>query len=86
MDVKQKEEKTNYWKITAFIFILLFVIETAGFISIINSGLNIIDKENECYYNVCSNYVGGYYYDSIEGLCYCYEDGEEVYEKYIGGK
>ena len=82
MDVK----KINGWKVTAIIFMLLFVIETVGFISIIKSGLDIIDKENECYYNVCNKYEGGYYYDSIEGLCYCYENGEAVQQKYIGGK
>lgn len=60
----------NGWKITAIIFIILFLLET----SMIVWGMVINAKEvkltNRCYYEVCRDYEQGYY---ANGLCTCYE-------------
>ncbi|KKM88832.1 hypothetical protein LCGC14_1254880, partial [marine sediment metagenome] len=45
----------NGWKVTAIIFIILFILETVFFIGILSIGFSEIDKENQCIYNVCSS-------------------------------
>ncbi|KKM10463.1 hypothetical protein LCGC14_1721800, partial [marine sediment metagenome] len=45
----------NGWKLTAIIFIVLFILETVFFIGILSIGFSEIDKENQCIYNVCSS-------------------------------
>lgn len=70
----------NGWKLTAIIFIILFVAETIFFVWLVQNGFEEIEKENECAINICEWYDAYQYYDSI---CYCYEDGEIVYEEYV---
>lgn len=68
------------WKVVAIIFILLFVVETIGVIYVYKLGYNEIANENECMYNVCSDY-DSFYYSS--GMCYCYKNNEIVKQEYI---
>lgn len=72
----------NKWKVTAIIFIILFVLETGVLIWAWKVGTQTIDNENECSYNICSDYPS-YFYDSYTKICYCYEDGLVVHQEYI---
>lgn len=65
----------NGWKITAIMFIALFLLETAFVIWIFKESQNILNNEAECAYNICDDYES-FYFDSYENLCYCYDDGE----------
>ncbi len=77
--------KEKGWKITAIVFIALFVIETLLFIWLIGLGLETVGQENECAYNICDSKIyESYYYDEYSEVCYCFSDGEIEYQKYIG--
>ena len=66
----------NGWKLTAIIFIVLFILETVFFIGILSIGFSEIDKENQCIYNVCSSPIyNSYTYYDYEGICECYTNG-----------
>jgi len=60
----------NKWKVTAIIFISLFLAETF----LVGWGMYMVAKEeklvNLCYYDVCSDYENAEY---ISGVCFCYE-------------
>jgi len=68
----------NKWRTTAIVFICLFV-------AIISFNIwaytLIVDEEaeaNNCYYNICEEYIDAWY---EEGLCTCYNiDEQGVYE------
>jgi len=70
------------WKITAIIFIILFVVISLIFIALINYSLNVIEDENECSINICSEYES-FYFDYSTNVCYCYNDKEIVYQEFI---
>ena len=72
----------NFWKATAIIFIILFVIETAGVVFLIQLGTETIEKENECAYNICNEY-SSYAFEEYDSMCYCYENGVIVHEEFI---
>ena len=72
----------NGWKVTAIIFIILFVLETILFIFIISVGTGIVAKESECAINICEKYEK-YYYDYTENICYCFENDEIAFQKYM---
>jgi len=70
------------WKIIAIIFIVLFALETLLGIWVIGLGTQVIENENDCAYNICSDYET-YYYDNYEQMCYCYNNHEVEYQEYI---
>ena len=74
----------NGWKVTAIIFIVLFILETAFFIGILSIGISDIEKENQCAYNVCdgSGYQSYIYYE-FTGVCECYNNGELMKTRYL---
>ena len=72
----------NVWKLIAIIFIVLFILETIGVIYVTNVGLNVINNEKECSYNTCKDY-DAYYFDSYEGICYCYRGTEITKQEFI---
>lgn len=75
----------NGWKITAIIFIVLFVLETILVIGLMKLGTDYIEKENECSYNICGDDIyTAYYYDSYDGACYCYQGDKIALTKWIG--
>ncbi len=78
--------KVNGWKITAIIFIVLFILETISFVGLMMWGAAILneesEKETECIYNVCSG-AEGYIYDDYYEICECYIDGEIVKSEYM---
>ena len=65
----------NGWKVTAIIFISLFVVETLLFGWILNIGMEEVGKEDNCIREICKGYDTYYYGDE---LCQCFEDGEMV--------
>lgn len=76
------------WKILAIIFIILFILETWAFVSLIIIGNDVIDKENNCAYNVCGlgnneSTYDAYYYDSVASMCYCYQNNILSKQRYI---
>ena len=79
--LKIKMDKTG-WKVTAIIFIILFTIETTGLILLLNVGINSVEAENECAYNICEDY-STYQYDYVDNVCYCFEDNEVVKTSYM---
>lgn len=62
---------TNGWKVTAIVFIILFLL----IVGVFTIGYVMIQKEEkqtlQCYYDVCAEYPDA----SIEdgGLCICYD-------------
>lgn len=74
----------NGWKLTAIVFIVLFILETILFISIIVIGFSQIDKENQCIYNVCEDEsYDSYTYDDVTSICECYTNGELIKMEYL---
>lgn len=71
----EKEKKNNKWKTIAIIFIVLFILETLLMVNSYMIGDKIMDNEEICSYDVCSDYKS-YYYDYTTDQCYCYENGE----------
>ena len=72
----------NKWKVIAIIFIILFILETILFISLVKISLNVQEEENICSVYICSDY-DSYYYDSIKSICSCYLNGEVEYQEYV---
>lgn len=76
------KQKTNGWKITAIIFIILFVLENIGIGFLMVAVQKDLNKEDKCIYNICSDYTSYIYYD-FNGLCECYKDGIVMYTEFI---
>jgi len=72
----------NGWKVTAIIFIVLFILESLLIGWAYNYGTESIENETECSYNICDGY-DSYYFDDYENVCYCYIDGEIEHQEYI---
>lgn len=73
------------WKITAFVFMALFVLSIVTIGSFMHLGQKVINKENECAMSVCSDY-GSYYYNWNTKVCSCYDSaGETAKTEYMGG-
>lgn len=66
----------NGWKVTAIIFIILFILENLFWGWAIWYGIQEEKKATECYYDVCENYEA--FYDA--GVCSCLELGENGYD------
>lgn len=60
------------WKATAIAFIILFLLLLAFNIYATNKVIQEEEKMNECFYDVCEEYVDAWYEEKI---CYCYEYG-----------
>ncbi len=80
-------KEKNIWKTIGIVCIVLLVLETLFIIYLFDLGNEMIEQENECIVNVCRDY-DAFYYDEVDELCYCFNDGEESasYEEYLGGK
>jgi len=72
----------NGWKVTAIIFIILFVLETAFIFWAWDLGATAIENENKCLANICADY-SSYYYDGSNKMCYCYEGGDIKYQEFM---
>jgi hypothetical protein len=78
----------NGWKVTAIIFIIISLLELALLVGFVAIGLDVIEKEEHCSYEICnldeSMEYDAYLYDPQDGSCSCYQDSRVVYSKYIG--
>lgn len=76
----------NGWKITAIIFIILFVLETICIIGFLKWALDYVDedyeRESNCAWNVCSE-AQAYIYYEYEQVCECYVNNELVKQEYL---
>ena len=79
--VTQNKQVSRGWKITAIIFITLFILETIAVTCLIGTGLNETIKKDECRVNVCRGY-DSFYYDYMGG-CFCYQENEIVKQEII---
>lgn len=70
----------NGWKVTAIIFIILFVLETVFIVWVMNLGMNEVNKEYNCAEVICKDYPV-FYYDSRTGRCDCYEGDKIKYSE-----
>ncbi len=77
--------KNERWKTVAIVFICLFILETLIFIYLWSTGTEVIGNQNECAYNICDapNTHDAYAYDEYSKICYCYDDGEVTYQRYM---
>ena len=73
----------NVLKITAIIFISLFILENLLFIWLVKIELDDMQREEDCYYTVCEGFDNAYYEDD---LCYCLTDGEIKKTKLMDSK
>ena len=71
----------NKWKVIAIIFIIISILEFGVLYWAWNAGTEMIEKENTCSINICTNYDAYYYQDNN---CYCYDNGEIVHQEYMG--
>jgi hypothetical protein len=72
------------WKTVGIIFMVLLIIETIGFIWLLNLGLDVEQKRNDCIYNVCAEY-DVFSYEDLTEICTCYDTtGEIAIERYVG--
>lgn len=73
----------NKWKVTALIFIILFLAETIFLGYALSLANEDIEKENECAYNICEEGELYLYYE-FEGICECYdEDYNLIKQEYM---
>jgi len=70
------------WKILAIVSVILNVMVIGIFITFWSLGTDIIEKENECVYNLCKGY-DSYFFDEYESTCYCYAEGKPDFVTYI---
>jgi len=77
----------NGWKITAIVLMCVCFVETCFIGWTIKAGGEMIERENTCAVNICDvgNENEAFYYDDWEEICYCFQEGEISYQKYIGG-
>lgn len=70
------------WKALAIAFIIIALLEGLLIGYFFKVGTEMIENENECSINICSDY-DSYYYDDLEKTCYCFEGTEIKYQEYI---
>lgn len=84
----------NSWKTLAIVFIILCALETLGWIYAVHLGNEILIAEENgknnilgnsmCQSDICMGY-DTYYYNADAEMCYCYVNGNMIYNEYLGG-
>jgi len=72
------------WKILAIVFMAIFILESGFIFWIVKAGTVGEKNEIKCGILCDEEYSTPYYYDWYEEVCYCIEDGEEVYKEFMG--
>jgi len=73
----------NKWKVTAIIFITLFLLETSLIMYSYNIGKTSIDNNLKCSNEICFNVnAEAFVYDDTTQVCQCYI-GEEIIKREI---
>lgn len=71
----------NGWKITALIFIILFIVENLLFAYLFYLGIDIINKEETCK-GLCSTKQSDSFY--LDGnICSCYLNGKFIHSEEV---
>ena len=70
------------WKVTAIIFIIMSLLLFSFIAWAYSYGTSVERAKGYCAVNVCGEY-DSFYYDSADGLCYCFTAGEVAYKEYI---
>ena len=73
------------WKITALVFIGLFVFSWAFMIWVISVGMEIENNDIKCSNEICfRDGVTSYYYDDYTKTCQCMNGDEVVHQEIVG--
>jgi len=82
--VIENNKVAKAWRTIAIILAILFLAETIFLVLAYNVGVSSQYGEIECANNVCSSMgFNSYQFDSVNKMCYCYNDGELKYSKFI---
>lgn len=76
---------TDYfrWKLIAWIFIIICIIQTAFIVWSYSMGTEYIEHEAKCSNTICRGEADAYVYEPYEDKCYCYKNGEIIKEEYM---
>lgn len=80
----EKKPEKNKWKTIAIIFIILFVLETLAIVYVYKVGADANAHEAQCANEIC--YIlkaDTYFYEPYEGVCQCFKDEKEIYNRRI---
>lgn len=71
----------NLWKITAFVFIFLFLIETAFLSYLYSYGVKTKIKEDQCASLCLTKEADSYdYLPGKKNICTCFKNRQKIYE------
>jgi hypothetical protein len=73
-----EKNKKNPWMIATFCLAALLVLETALIVWGWNLGQEEIEFRNDCSIDCYDQQGSSYYYDSSLGMCYCFDEQEEI--------
>lgn len=71
------------WKAIAIGLAIILLVENAAFLWLLDTGMKIIEKEEECAV-LCTDHGEYYYFSDVGDVCYCYEGDEIVHKEKIG--
>lgn len=71
------------WKIIAWIFIGLFILETIVVVGLFKMGTTEINNKAKCSNEICYN-IDSDAFQYYDNTCYCYKANEVVFTKYLG--
>lgn len=71
------------WKIMAWIFIILFIIETIFIFSLFKIGYDSINDRNYCQSVCLTKDAGSLNFDDTTKICSCYNNGAIIYEEVV---
>lgn len=70
------------WKTLAIVFIILFILETALFGTLLYMGSQVVNNERVCAYEICSE-ATSYIYNDENKICECYKSGSKIKAQYM---
>lgn len=79
------QKSRNRWRVIAIIFIVLFLVQTAGAVWIVYQARQAVNDEYTCAVNICGGENEAYYFDYPNEICYCFENNEITNSVYLGG-
>lgn len=67
------------WKIIAWIFIIIFILETCLIVWAYNKGTSMEDNKSKCSNEICFNVdADAFIYDDYSSTCECYRNNEII--------
>ena len=73
-----RKKESNGWMITAIISIVINVLIIISFITLVNIGMEDLEKETECSLNICDDESFWYEYDSLTKVCTCLDINSDI--------